>query len=172
MGGVDAGRAIRYNLGRLPFGKGLPDMKGSVVKFLLKTAWVLELIIALFILLVTVVQMVLTGKDSLSYLMVGQFSLNEFFVNTMNIVVGLEFVKMLILHTPRAVTDVLLFAIARQLVVSHSSSMDTLLGVAAVALIFVIKKFLLSREDSTPPPDILGRFFGGHSAQKEETHHE
>ena len=49
---------------------------------------------------------------------------------------------------------------------------DTLLGVAAVALIFVIKKFLLSREDSTPPPDILGRFFGGRSVQKEETHHE
>ena len=147
-------------------------MKGSVVKFLLKTAWVLELVIALFILLVTVVQMVLTGKDSLNYLMIGQFSLNEFFANTMNIVVGLEFVKMLVLHTPRAVTDVLLFAIARQLVVTHSSSMDTLLGVAAVALIFIIKKFLLSKEDSTPPPDILGRFFGGRSEQKEETHHE
>ena len=115
-------------------------MKGTVVKFLLKTAWVLELIIALFILVVTVVQMVLTGKDSLDYLTLGQFSLNEFFSNTMNIIVGLEFVKMLILHTSRAVTDVLLFAIARQLVVTHSSSMDTLLGVAAVALIFVIKK--------------------------------
>lgn len=147
-------------------------MKGSVVKFLLKTAWVLELVIALFILLVTVVQMVLTGKGSLNYLMIGKFSLNEFFANTMNIVVGLEFVKMLVLHTPRAVTDVLLFAIARQLVVTHSSSMDTLLGVAAVALIFIIKKFLLSKEDSTPPPDVLDRFFGARSEQKEETHHE
>lgn len=89
-------------------------MKGSIVKFLLKTAWVLELIIALFILLVTVVQMVLTGWASLDALMVERFSLTEFFVNTMSIVVGLEFVKMLVLHTPRAVTDVLLFAIARQ----------------------------------------------------------
>ena len=44
-------------------------------------------------------------------------------------------------------TDVLLFAIARQLVVSHSSSVDTLLGVAAVALIFIIKKFLHTEED-------------------------
>ena len=172
MGGVDAGEAIRYNLGRLPFGKGLPHMKGSVVKFLLKSAWVLEMLIALFILLVTVVQMVLTANDSLHYLSLGEFSLNEFFASTLNIVVGLEFIKMLVLHTPRAVTDVLLFAIARQLVVTHSTSMDTLLGVAAVALIFVIKKFLLSKEDCTPPPDILGRFLGGHSAQKEETHHE
>lgn len=148
-------------------------MKGTVVKFLLKTAWVLELIIALFILVVTVVQMVLTGKDSLDYLTLGQFSLNEFFSNTMNIIVGLEFVKMLILHTSRAVTDVLLFAIARQLVVTHSSSMDTLLGVAAVALIFVIKKFLLSQEDSVPPKDILSKFSQEFKTRKEEApHHE
>ena len=148
-------------------------MKGTVVKFLLKTAWVLELIIALFILVVTVVQMVLTGKDSLDYLTLGQFSLNEFFANTMNIIVCLEFVKMLILHTPQAVTDVLLFAIARQLVVTHSSSMDTLLGVAAVALIFVIKKFLLSQEDSVPPKDILSKFSQEFKTRKEEApHHE
>lgn len=148
-------------------------MKGTVIKFLLKTAWILELIIALFILVITVVQMVLTGMDSLNYLALGQFSLDEFLANTMNIVVGLEFVKMLILHTPRAVTDVLLFAIARQLVVSHSSSMDTLLGVAAVVLIFVIKKYLLSKEDSVPPKEVINQFSQEIAAQKEEaSHHE
>lgn len=147
-------------------------MNASIVKFLLKAAWVLELVIALFILVVTVVQMVLTGNDSLYYLSLGEFSLNEFFANTMNIVIGLEFIKMLVLHTPKAVIDVLLFAIARQLVVSHSSSMDTLLGVAAVALIFLIKKFLLTREDSIPPKDILSRFLGQHAAKKEDTPHE
>lgn len=147
-------------------------MKSTIVKFLLKTAWILELVIALFILMVTVVQMVLTAKHSLNYLNLGQFSLNDFFISTMNIVVGLEFVKMLILHTPRAVTDVLLFAIARQLVVSHSSSMDTLLGVAAVVLIFLIKKFLLSREDSIPPADILQKFIGNRAEKEEASHHE
>ena len=135
-------------------------MQTKLVRFLLKTAWVLELVIALFILLVTVVQMVLTGSDSVHYLLLGQFDLNQFFANTMNVVVGVEFVKMLVLHTPRAVTDVLLFAIARHLVVSHSSSLDTLLGVAAVALIFLIKKFLLTREDSIPFTHILSQMLG------------
>ena len=60
----------------------------------------------------------------------GSFSADAFFADAMTIVVGIEFVKMLMLHTPRAVTDVLLFAIARQLVVNHSSAVDTLLGVA------------------------------------------
>lgn len=126
-------------------------MKPKAIVTLLKTAWVLELVIAAFILLVTVVQMVLTGKDSVEYLMAGQFSLDQFFVSTMNIIVGLEFMKMLILHTPRAVTDVLLFAIARQLVVSHSTPTDTLIGVSAVALIFAIKKFLHTKEDDLIP---------------------
>ena len=135
-------------------------MKSKAIVTLLRTAWVLELIIAAFILVVTVVQMVLTGKDSVEYLLVGEFNLDQFFVSTMNIIVGLEFMKMLILHTPRAVTDVLLFAIARQLVVSHSTPADTLIGVAAVALIFVIKKFLHTKEDdiipgapTVPPPE-------------------
>ena len=126
-------------------------MKPKAIVTLLRTAWVLELIIAAFILVVTVVQMVLTGKDSVEYLLVGEFNLDQFFVSTMNIIVGLEFMKMLILHTPRAVTDVLLFAIARQLVVSHSTPADTLIGVAAVALIFVIKKFLHTKEDDIIP---------------------
>ena len=126
-------------------------MKAKAVYTLLKTAWVLELVIAAFILIVTVVQMVLTGKGSLTALLAGQFDLDQFLVSAMNIIVGLEFMKMLILHTPRAVTDVLLFAIARQLVVSHASPVDTLIGVSAVALIFVIKKFLHTKEDDLIP---------------------
>lgn len=126
-------------------------MKSKPVRALLKIAWVLELIIAAFILVVTVVQVVLTGQNSVDMLVAGQFNLDEFLMSTMNVIVGLEFMKMLVLHTPRAVTDVLLFAIARQLVVSHSTPTDTLLGVCAVTLIFIIKKFLHTDEDAVPP---------------------
>lgn len=121
-------------------------MRSKYVSALLKAAWILELIVALAILLATVVQLVLLGDTTLSALFQGEFQMDQFFSSVMTIVVGIEFIKMLLLHTPEAVTDVLLFAIARQLVVSHSSPVDTLLGVAAVALIFVIKRFLLTRE--------------------------
>lgn len=121
-------------------------MRSKYVSALLKAAWILELIVALAILLATVVQLVLLGDTTLSALFQGEFQMDQFFSSVMTIVVGIEFIKMLLLHTPEAVTDVLLFAIARQLVVSHSSPVDTLLGVAAVALIFVVKRFLLTRE--------------------------
>ena len=121
-------------------------MGARLISSLLKSARLLELVVAAAILIVTLVQLVLLGGGIFSAVLAGQFELDAFFGGVMAIVVGIEFLKMLILHTPEAVADVLLFAIARQLVVSHSSSVDTLLGVAAVALIFVIKRFLL-RED-------------------------
>ena len=56
--------------------------------------------------------------------------------------VGIEFVKMLVKHTPEAVVEVLLFAIAREMVVVHSGSLETLMGVTAVGIIFLIRKYL------------------------------
>ena len=38
--------------------------------------------------------------------------------------------------------DVLLFTIVRQMIVSHAGSLETLLGTAAVAVIFAVRKFL------------------------------
>ena len=103
-------------------------MHSNFVKRLLKAAWVLELVVAVLILAVTLLELFLLGEGTLSQVLGGSFSADAFFADAMTIVVGIEFVKMLMLHTPRAVTDVLLFAIARQLVVNHSSAVDTLLA--------------------------------------------
>ena len=47
-----------------------------------------------------------------------------------------------------AVVDVLLFTIVRQMIVSHTDAAETLLGVAAVAGIFAVKKYLQARENA------------------------
>ena len=64
------------------------------------------------------------------------------------LVMGIEFVKRLALHTADAVVDVLLFTIVRQMIVSHTDAAETLLGVAAVAGIFAVKKYLQARENA------------------------
>lgn len=64
--------------------------------------------------------------------------------NILTLVVGIEFVRMLILHTPQSVIEVLLYAVARQIVITHDSSLDNLIGVTAIAVIFMIQKYLLS----------------------------
>ncbi len=51
-------------------------------------------------------------------------------------------IKMLAKHTPGSAIEVLLFAMARQLVIGHMTPVENLLGVIAIGIIFIIRKFL------------------------------
>lgn len=62
--------------------------------------------------------------------------------NVFTLVVGVEFTKMLCKHTPETVIEVLLFATARQMVLSHGNMTSMLMGVVSIAGLFAIKKFL------------------------------
>jgi len=64
--------------------------------------------------------------------------------DALKVVIGIEFVKMLIKHTPESVIEVLLFTIARKLIASNSTAVELLIGVVAIAVLFVIRKFLYS----------------------------
>lgn len=59
-----------------------------------------------------------------------------------NLAIGIEFIKMLAKHTPGSAIEVLLFAMARQLVIGHMTPVENLLGVIAIGIIFIIRKFL------------------------------
>ena len=59
-----------------------------------------------------------------------------------NLVICIEFVKMLCKHTPDTLVEVMMFAIARQMIVEHTSPQQNLLVVLAIAILFAIKKFL------------------------------
>ena len=75
--------------------------------------------------------------------MSGEFKLEAFMGTILTLVVGIEFVRMLILHTPQSVIEVLLYAVARPVVISHEQAIDHLIGVLAIAVIFVIQKYLM-----------------------------
>ena len=62
----------------------------------------------------------------------------EFLANALSLVVGVEFVKMLCRHSAQT---------ARQMVVEHMDPVQTLIGVIAIAILFAIRKFLMT-EDS------------------------
>ena len=82
-----------------------------------------------------------------SYFWNGQDAFSQFLGNVMNLAVGVELIKMLCIHTPETVVEVLLFAIARQLVVSHSSAVDTMIGVICIAVLFATRKYLFMSTD-------------------------
>lgn len=64
-----------------------------------------------------------------------------------NLIIGVEMIRMLYLHTPMTVFEVLLFAIARQIIIEHASFLDSFLGIIAVAILFAIRKFLFVSHD-------------------------
>lgn len=66
----------------------------------------------------------------------------RFLGHALLLVVGVELVAMLILHTPGSVIEVLLYAVARNMLIGSHSTLDFVFGIAAIAAIFAIRKFL------------------------------
>lgn len=103
-----------------------------------------ELIVSIIISIVIAVLILKLIQDLLQT----QFSqLNDdyfttFLANSLHLVVGVEFIKMLCKHTPETLVEVLMFATARQMVVSHLSPIETLVGILSIGILFTIRKYL------------------------------
>lgn len=62
------------------------------------------------------------------------------------LVVGLELALMLISHTAGSVLEVILYAIARTMLISSTNSVDIILGVISIGMIFAIDKYLHTKD--------------------------
>ena len=69
--------------------------------------------------------------------------------------IGAELIKMLCKHTPETVIEVLAFALARQLIVGHTTAINNLIIVVSIAILFAIRRFLLKGHDMVETPDGL-----------------
>ena len=82
----------------------------------------------------------------------------------LSIVVGTEFIKMLIKPTFSNVTEVLVFLIARHVILSEATPIDNLISVISIAILFAMEYFLshegMSDEGagSSLMPDVSKRF--------------
>lgn len=62
------------------------------------------------------------------------------------IVIGVEFVKMLCTHTIDSVIDIMLLAIARQMITEHTSPLENLFAVVSIAILYLVRKFLYIKQ--------------------------
>ena len=67
--------------------------------------------------------------------------------NLLTIVVGLEFVRMLIDTTPANILEVLTVAITRHVVLTHEDPISNLASVACIAGLFAIRRYLVRRSE-------------------------
>ncbi|MBR2473948.1 MAG: hypothetical protein IKB51_02840 [Clostridia bacterium] len=107
---------------------------------------ILEYIIAVLMILVLIF---LTGYEVYKMFAVSGYfeSVDMFLNNILAIVVGLEFVRMLINLTPANTLEVLIVAIARQVIVNHSNPLLNVASVLCIGGLFAIRRFLVSKGD-------------------------
>ena len=121
---------------------------GKIEHFYRKILHMLELVIAG----ITIVALVAV----LGYAVVQAFyeptifdDTNYFLHSILTVVVGLEFVRMLIDMTPANTIEVLIMATARYIIMNHEDPMTLLIGVVCVAGLFAIRRFLIPRSELT-----------------------
>lgn len=71
----------------------------------------------------------------------------HFLHSILTIVVGLEFVRMLIDMTPANTIEVLIMATARHIIMDASSPVNTLVGILCIAALFATRRFLIPRNE-------------------------
>ncbi len=74
---------------------------------------------------------------------------NTYLHNILTIVVGLEFVRMLIDTTPASILEVLTVAITRYVIINHNNIWNIVGCVACIAGLFAIRRFLISHKELT-----------------------
>ena len=75
------------------------------------------------------------------------FDINEFLHNILTIVVGFEFVRMMIDTTPANILEVLTVAITRHVILSHDDYWSNLVCIACIGGLFAIRRFLIRRSE-------------------------
>ena len=76
-------------------------------------------------------------------------TMDTFLQNILTIVVGLEFVRMLIDMTPANTIEVLIVAIARQVILTHNNPWANLASIVCIAGLFATRHFLIPKKELT-----------------------
>jgi|LSQX01.2.fsa_nt_gb uncharacterized membrane protein (DUF373 family) len=87
----------------------------------------------------------------------GKFNFSDFLSQALNLIIGIEFTRMLCRHTPDTIIDVLLFATARYLIIDHSSPAGTFLGVLSIGVLFIIRKHMMPKDRNDRPTNSFMR---------------
>ncbi len=121
-------------------------MKRNISKFFHSFVHMLEYGIAALTLLVL---LFLLGLEIYKMFTIEEYfsSASTYLHNILTIIIGLEFVRMLINLTPANVIEVLIVAIARQIIIAHDDPVVNLSCVLCIAGLFAVRKFLISEKD-------------------------
>lgn len=132
-------------------------MRKKLQDKMFEISYIIELFVSLLVSVAVIIAAVRIVLDmcSLSFFNEGINSLVLVLDKAITLAIGAELIKMLCKHTPETIIEVLAFALARQLIIGHAAPLENLVTVAAIAILFAVRKFLLNRHDMVETPDGL-----------------
>ena len=132
-------------------------MRKKLQDKMFEMSYLIELFISFLVGIAVVVLAVDTVIDmfNISFIEKGVDSLVVILDKAITLAIGAELIKMLCKHTPETIIEVLAFALARQLIVGHATPWENMITVTAIAILFVVRRFLLNRHDMVETPDGL-----------------
>ncbi|MDE6905194.1 MAG: phosphate-starvation-inducible PsiE family protein [Lachnospiraceae bacterium] len=113
-------------------------------KYVQKACGLFELIMAVIVLLGIVIAIISMVKDVdlTQSLFQDTANFKEFLVNVFAIVIGIEFLEMLCRPNPDNVIQVLVFLIARHMIVGETSPYEDFVSVISVAILLLLSRYL------------------------------
>lgn len=121
---------------------------------------ILEVVLAILVLIGLLISTVPIAQEMFALVSTQSTEAFQTFLgHAFNLVIGIEFIKMLAKHSPGSALEVLLYAIARQMILGHESAFESLISVASIGLIFLIRRFAFvpsfgsTMPDGNPAPD-------------------
>ena len=120
------------------------------VVYIFESILAMVVLIAVFLGTIDVLRMIWTAYIVEYHTPVAYSQLNDILAQILLLVIAIEFVVMLSLHIPGTIIEVLLYAIARKMLLlpKNGGMLEVLLGVIAIAGLFTIRKYLLTKDNS------------------------
>ena len=157
------------------------EIKEKIDKKLGSILILLETIIAIFSVIVLVgllIEHVWEVVCHPAHLLDAENSVTTYLHHMLDVVIGLEFVKLLMHLTPGNILEVLTMALARGIIVNHGAAVDNLLTIGCIIGLFAAKRFLIPRAelnkemDETAPEPHHHRGHRKHKHKQDEDHPE
>lgn len=90
----------------------------------------------------------------------------SFLSHALILIVGVELILMIINQTTKGILELVLFVIARKMLIYADTMLDLVLGTVAIAIVFLILRFLVTNDEENLTQ--IGRKAGSKKENKEE----
>lgn len=125
-------------------------MKRKLCSSIENLASLLEKLLAIFLLMAVILGLrgaLYTLVDIIKSTPLESFTLfQEFLGDILILVIGIEFIVLLINYNLSSLIEVLLFAIARKVLISSKSILDVFFGIIAIAILFAVNRYLMPKD--------------------------